>query len=70
MGGVASEKLKVLSVEINSAVMELEKLGAMGRVEEAKAVMRRMDEMEREREKERQALTTTTPKVREQDRAN
>ena len=36
----------------------------MGRVEEAQALMRKVEDLERERERERMALTSDTPKVR------
>lgn len=42
---------------------QLEQLGAMGRVEEAQSLMRRVEDLERERERERTVMSASEPKV-------
>ncbi len=56
--GVTSERMKFLSAEINHLVVDLEQLGAMGRVEEAQTLMKKVEGLERERERERLAVSS------------
>lgn len=61
--GATSERMKFLSSEINEMVLKLERLGAMGCVEEAQALMKKIEDMERERERERQLLNSKVGRV-------